>query len=143
MFKVQIKHLMSFLRKINLDYSILAVGIIIVIGTIIFYIFETPTNNSLTNVEDPMWYLIVTITTLGYGDIIPTTTEGRIISSVIMVTGIIFVNFLTATVISLFIKKDTKEEEKKIDELNKKIDNLKSPVSKLTKLIKNDKNSRE
>ncbi len=40
------------------------------------------------SVEDGMWWAIVTVTTVGYGDIVPHTEAGRAVAVVVMVTGI-------------------------------------------------------
>jgi voltage-gated potassium channel len=52
---------------------------------------------------DGIWWAIVTIPTVGYGDIVPTTTWGRIIGSVVIVFGVTFLSFLIAIVTSLFV----------------------------------------
>jgi voltage-gated potassium channel len=53
---------------------------------------------------------IVTLATVGYGDIVPTTPWGRLIGSVVIVVGVTFLSFLTATVTSLFVS--TAQDEK-------------------------------
>jgi voltage-gated potassium channel len=59
---------------------------------------------------DGVWWAIVTLATVGYGDIVPTTPWGRLIGSVVIVVGVTFLSFLTATVTSLFVS--TAQEEK-------------------------------
>ena len=53
--------------------------------------------------EDGIWWAIVTLGTVGYGDIVPQTTWGRVVGSVVIVFGVTFISFLTATVTSLFV----------------------------------------
>lgn len=63
------------------------------------------------SVWDGVWWAVVTVTTVGYGDLYPTDVEGRIIGIVVMLLGIGFLSVLTATVASQFIKNDTGSEE--------------------------------
>ncbi len=52
---------------------------------------------------DTMWWSAQTVTTVGYGDVVPTTTGGRIIGVLIMAFGVSAVSFLTAAVTSAFL----------------------------------------
>jgi voltage-gated potassium channel len=47
-----------------------------------------------------MWWAVQTVTTVGYGDVVPTQVQGRIIAALIMLVGIGFLSLITATVAS-------------------------------------------
>ena len=70
---------------------------------------------------DAIWWSIVTVTTVGYGDISPVTPMGRIVASILMIMGIGFISSLTSTLSTYFIKRDQKRHEK-INEIIKTID---------------------
>jgi voltage-gated potassium channel len=53
-----------------------------------------------------VWWAIVTLATVGYGDVVPTTPLGRIAGSAVIILGVTFLAFLTATVTSLFVSSD-------------------------------------
>jgi voltage-gated potassium channel len=53
-----------------------------------------------------VWWAIVTLATVGYGDVVPTTPLGRIVGSAVIILGVTFLAFLTATVTSLFVSSD-------------------------------------
>jgi voltage-gated potassium channel len=59
--------------------------------------------------EDAIWWAIVTLGTVGYGDLVPTTTAGRIVGSILIVFGVTFISFLTATVTSAFVSAERTE----------------------------------
>jgi voltage-gated potassium channel len=62
-------------------------------------------------VWDGIWWAVVTVTTVGYGDLYPKSVEGRIIAMVVMLFGIGFLSVLTATVASRFVRTDTGTDE--------------------------------
>ena len=53
-----------------------------------------------------VWWAIVTLATVGYGDVVPTTPAGRLVASAVIVLGVTFLAFLTATVTSYFVSSD-------------------------------------
>ena len=107
--------------------------LVIVLGTLM-YIIEGPmgeNNPGFEDIPNSMYWAIVTLTTVGYGDITPLTNLGRIIASALMVMGIGFIATITAAVSSYFISsfgdKDItmKDLGEKLDKLEVEIQNLK------------------
>jgi voltage-gated potassium channel len=66
-------------------------------------------HKDFASVGDGIWWAIVTLGTVGYGDIVPTSTWGRVVGSVVIVVGVTFISFLTATVTSMFVSADQDE----------------------------------
>jgi voltage-gated potassium channel len=56
-----------------------------------------------------VWWAIVTLGTVGYGDVVPHTAWGRVVGSVVIVVGVTFIAFLTATVTSAFVSAEEQE----------------------------------
>ena len=68
---------------------------------------------------DGVWWAIVTLGTVGYGDIVPHTAWGRVVGSIVIVFGVTFIAFLTATVTSAFVsakEEQLREEEREREE---------------------------
>jgi len=61
-----------------------------------------------------VWWAIVTLGTVGYGDVVPHTAWGRVVGSIVIVFGVTFIAFLTATVTSAFVS--AAEEEARASE---------------------------
>jgi voltage-gated potassium channel len=53
---------------------------------------------------DGLWWAVQTITTVGYGDKVPTTTEGQLVAVVVMVTGLGFMSVVTAAITAAFVE---------------------------------------
>lgn len=58
----------------------------------------------ITNFGDALWWAMTTITTVGYGDMYPVTTTGRVIAALLMIGGISLVGSITATIASWIVQ---------------------------------------
>ncbi|RDC64624.1 potassium channel family protein [Adhaeribacter pallidiroseus] len=107
------KHLVNHIFKNRVQGTFSAVATIAVLMVIFSAIailqVETDPNSNIKTAEDALWWAYVTITTVGYGDKFPVTTEGRLIAALLMTVGVGLFGTFTAYVASWFIegKKDT------------------------------------
>jgi voltage-gated potassium channel len=69
--------------------------------------------SNIKNFGDGIWWAITTVTTVGYGDRYPTTTEGRFLAVLLMLVGISLVGVITASVAAWFVKMSANELEQK------------------------------
>jgi len=67
--------------------------------------------SNIKNFEDGLWWAFTTITTVGYGDRYPTTSEGRVLAIALMIMGISLVGVITASVAAWFVKMSTENSE--------------------------------
>jgi len=108
------------------------IGLVLFFG-FLFYISEP----HVETYSDGLWWALVTITTVGYGDITPISTLGRIIAGALMVMGIGFIATITAAVSSYFIS-SFNDNEVTINDLGEKLDKIEKELNILKKEI-NDK----
>jgi voltage-gated potassium channel len=96
-----------------LDQPVVKAALVIlaltVVGALVVEIFEAGKNDQFQTFWDSVWWVFVTITTVGYGDKVPITTAGRIISVGMMFVGIAMLSVITATISSHFVTKKIKE----------------------------------
>jgi len=84
-----------------------------------------------------LWWAVQTVTTVGYGDVVPTSPLGRIVGVVVMITGIAFLTVTTAAITNLFIEQArrrrnvTGEAGEEIAALGERIDALVAEVRAL------------
>ena len=86
----------------------LGIFVVMILGGLILRTLET---GKITEGENPFWWAIVTMTTVGYGDFAPSTPEGRIFAVLVMFAGISFTAMFTAVISSIFVAKRIREEK--------------------------------
>jgi voltage-gated potassium channel len=96
--------------------SILTVTAIIVAGAA-----QHSASSDFDTLWDGVWWAIETVTTVGYGDIYPTTVQGRLIGLALMFVGIGFLSLLTAAIASRFVKQERGDEHAEVMETLRQI----------------------
>ena len=95
----------------------------------LFYVSEP----GVRNLGDGIWWALVTITTVGYGDITPVTTLGRVVASSLMLLGLGLIATITAIVSAKFIQNfvdhHTNDDVlEKLDEMQLELDDIKKKL---------------
>ena len=93
-------------------------GATAVLGLVVGFVMTLIDRTDFPTFGDGVWWAVVTLGTVGYGDIVPHTGWGRVLGSVVIVAGVTFLSFLTATVTSLFVSADQKELIGRTEERN-------------------------
>lgn len=112
-------------KKFELYILMIFIGFITFASGTAIYIFEAHINPDINNMYDAVYWSLVTISTVGYGDITAITHEGRFITMVLILTGIGVISFATSIIVSAF--------SEKIEEL--KADRVLTEVARLEKFI--------
>lgn len=114
----------------------------ILISGVLFYALENERSTYVNNIFDGIWWAVVTVTTIGYGDVVPVTFWGRIVGIVLALIGIWLVALPTGILTSGFIRAlrsekkisqlaDVMEEEvKEQDEIMKRIKKIEGTIKK-------------
>lgn len=76
----------------------------VLLGAVAIFALEAGANPNIRSLDDALWWAVVTTTTVGYGDISPTTGEGRIVAVLLMLVGIGVIGAFTATVASFLVE---------------------------------------
>jgi len=115
----------------GLQFVLLTVSAIVFSGAGLEVYFERhaagPT--AIHGYGDALWWAIVTVTTVGYGDKIPMTGAGRVLATGLMLTGIGLVGALTATIASFFVQEQHAQELAEIKTQLREIRGLLAPAS--------------
>ena len=120
-------------RLTNVDFILVyGLGLVIVAATLVRTVEYGAPNALITNFQEALWWSVVTVTTVGYGDFAPVTAMGRSIGFVLMVGGIAIFSGVTANLASFFVTPNVgngSSHDKlilEIRELRKQIDKLKA-----------------
>jgi len=85
-------------------FSVMFIG-----GLLVLYFERVARTPDFTNVWNAMWWALVTMTTVGYGDIVPHSVGGRVVGILVMFAGVSLVSLLTATISSIFVAQKIRE----------------------------------
>lgn len=89
----------------------LAAGTVTFAGAILVWALEREKNPEFTYFRDALWWAIVTVATVGYGDIVPRSNEGRFVASLLMVAGIGTIGLLASSLASVLVVREQKDAQ--------------------------------
>ena len=118
------------LRRRGLGLVVLVFFGLAVLAGLIHSVFEA------SSPIEGVWWALVTLTTVGYGDIAPVTAGGRITAAVLMLSGIGVLAFITASIAAYFVEGDHKREtHEEIMTVNKRLDSIDQRLDRMEELL--------
>ena len=104
----------SLLRTNGLLYILYVNVFIVFVGSSILSVVEEKA------FSDSLWWAFVTVTTVGYGDIVPSSIFGKWLAIILMLVGIGTIGMLTSALTNFFVKENSNEESK-LDQLQNEL----------------------
>ena len=126
------KLIASFILERRAESAFLAVFLVSLLMTVsaaigIMHLETTPDAN-IKGSSDALWWAVVTITTVGYGDRYPVTPEGRMLGSLLMIVGVGLFGTLSGFVASWFLAPVHHRQQNDLDRLRSAIEGLRRAI---------------
>jgi voltage-gated potassium channel len=133
------RNIFHFIEKTKLNYIFLSLLIIVTASSIAILVLEGSPTDQIQTPLDAVWYVVSTVTTVGYGNDLPVSFGGRILGIILMIVGVVFFSLLTATLSSWFMRGFETEEEdlkNKIISMEITMNEMKSDIKEFKELLK-------
>ena len=131
--KLLAAHLLSKRAESAFASAALVSVLLTVFGSIAILQFESGVAGSNINTpEDAVWWTVVTITTVGYGDHYPITIEGRIVAAFMMTASIGLFGTFTAFVAAWFLAPGKKKQESELEGIRRELAALRTELTERT-----------
>ena len=77
-------------------------------------LMTTIDHKNFTTLGQGLWWAVQTVTTVGYGDHVPTNTAGQLVATAVMLLGLAFLAVITAAITSSFVSRATEERTRRL-----------------------------
>lgn len=128
---LKIKSIIRITRKTKLDYATFILLATLIFGSLLFFWVESPVNPTASTLDSSVFFLIVSMTTVGYGNTVPITKIGQLIAITAIVIGIGYTGWVTAAMASSLVHELRKERDEKMDKQNKTMENILEKLDKI------------
>jgi voltage-gated potassium channel len=117
-------------RLVNVDFLLVyGIGLVVIAATVVASV-ESGEGASIQSFPDALWWAMATITTVGYGDMVPISVVGRAMGYILMLGGIAFFSGITANLASFLVRgRDTRD--KALHDLVVEVEGLRKELARL------------
>jgi voltage-gated potassium channel len=89
---------------------------------------------NIKTAEDAIWWALTTITTVGYGDRYPVTSEGRVVAGVLMCAGVGLFGLFSGLLAAWFVAPHQQEKREEVEALREEVAQLQATLTRLVEL---------
>jgi voltage-gated potassium channel len=91
------------IEKLTIIRAVRMVAFVALTLAAIAAVVEWAVDPGIGTFRDSLWWAVVTVTTVGYGDVVPTSSAGRVVAAVLMLAGVSAIPITTSLVVSVFV----------------------------------------
>ena len=132
----KLREIRKLTRKTKLDYATFILLITLIFGSILFFLVESPVNPTASTLDSSLFFMIISMTTVGYGNTVPITHTGQLIAVIAIIVGIGYTGWVTAAIASSLVEEFRKESDKQVEKQNKSMEIIMEKLEKLDKIEK-------
>ena len=122
------------------NFIVVVTASVVILGGILMRVLD---GEEYPNVWKGMWWALQTVTTVGYGDVTPQNTSGRIVAALVMLEGVAFLSIVIAAITSIFVARAQRESaagqalamDQGATGLHERFDDLEARLDRLEQLL--------
>jgi len=123
------------LANLNLRGAVFLIVLVATAMSVIAAVIERLIDPAFDDIGIALWWAVTTVTTVGYGDIVPESHAGRAAASVLMLTGLALIPTLTSIVVATLVaQRSARERQEEESEFNQLVALLRSLDERLERL---------
>lgn len=139
------RRLTKFLReppsvRLAANVIVTATLLVVVVGGVLMRVLD---HKDYSSIWQGMWWVLQTVTTVGYGDLTPKTVIGKILTSLVMLWGVAFLAIITAAITSVFVARAQRERATDVEQaaagakptVDDRLDHIDAQLQQLRELL--------
>jgi len=118
-------------RRAGIGIAAITLGVSIVCGFLMWLVDRA----SFPTVGDGLWFAVQTVTTVGYGDIVPRSVAGRTMGVLVMLAGTAFVAVVTASITAAFVDIARRRMHHETESVDEQLHEIRQQLASIEKLL--------
>jgi voltage-gated potassium channel len=119
------------LQRHGLQYAILLAGLLVAGAAAAVTFFERDAGGTITDFGTALWWAVTTVTTVGYGDVVPITPEGRGVAVFVMLIGVGIFSYVTASISAFLVEQHREQESVTMQDIMRQLQVLQAQIATL------------